>query len=101
MKHDNTKPNYSKHKKELFGQSDMKVVAEAIGDLHYETLSALFFELSEKIDSDGRKDFINGRIKLSEKLFNAKLHLHWTGIYFQDAWEISKPFMTNDNTQTK
>jgi len=47
--------NYINHKKEVLGESDMKVLAEKIGDLHYETLSEFICELSDKLFINSRK----------------------------------------------
>lgn len=54
----------SKHKKEVLGCSDMKQLAEMIGDLHYESLEIFLRELKRKLEADGRKDFEEGRILL-------------------------------------
>lgn len=89
------KPDCCRHKKEIAGTSDMKVLADMIGDLHYETLTELLGALAEKISMDGHKDESNGREKLAEQLYNvagliskAQIHCNW-------AWQISKPFMTS------
>lgn len=43
----------SQHPKSLFGETDMKKVAEAIGDLHYKKLYALLKYLEVKLFIDG------------------------------------------------
>jgi hypothetical protein len=83
----------SKHKKEVAGVSDMKVLAEMIGDLHYQSLSELLYHLSNKIYADGEKDFANGRTTLSHYLFEAQINIHLAYQKIEQAWKISKPFM--------
>lgn len=85
----------SQHKKNLFGEADMKVVAEAIGDLHYETLSDLLYHLSSKLYEDGKKDFQAGRTQVSHYLFLAQMRVHAAHHSIHEAWEISKPFMND------
>ena len=87
----------SEHKKEVAGISDMKVLAEAIGDLHYETLSDLLYYLSDKFFWDGKKDFDNGRTKLSGHLFEAQMKVHSAHKSIYQAFHVSKPFMPPDN----
>ena len=83
----------SQHKKDLFGHSDMKEVAEAIGDLHYETLAELIDQLSKKISLDGLKDETHGRVELAANLFMVAGHLAKAHVFASWAYEISKPFM--------
>lgn len=88
----------SKHKKDVAGISDMKVLAEMIGDLNYETLAEFFLQLAIKIDKDSVKDFNGGRIKLSQSLKNAVNRLELVQYSISEAWEISEPFMTKNKT---
>lgn len=83
----------SNHKKDLYGHSDMKEVAEAIGDLRYDTLAELFGHLQEKLFNDMVKDNEGGRPKLGHCLLwtHYAIRKAWTGA--ERAWEISKPFM--------
>lgn len=85
--------NCSNHRKDLFGQTDMKVVAEAIGDLHYETLAKLLKEIGNKIFYDSRKDRENGRTKLASQLWQSSLHIGTASGYISEASKISEPFM--------
>lgn len=85
--------NCSEHKKEVAGISNMKELANLIGDLHYETLSTLLYHLSDKMYHDGRKDFCAGRTNLSHFLFEAQLSLHRSHQHIEQAWKISQPFM--------
>lgn len=84
----------SKHKKEIEGISDMKILAEKIGDLHYESLSELLYHLQDKIWKDGQKDIFNGRVNLGENLLDASISLDAVAEFIKKAWEISKPFMS-------
>jgi hypothetical protein len=83
----------SKHKKDLFGETDMKKVAEAIGDLHYETLAVLLDQLSSKLYLDAAKDRADGRKMIAASLEYAASPIHEAHIFIEHAWQISKPFM--------
>lgn len=85
--------NCSQHTKEVAGISDMKELAEMIGDLHYETLSEFIGALAEKISYDGHKDETNGKTKLSEQLYYVAGYLAKASIHSSWAWQISKPFI--------
>ena len=82
-----------KHKKEVAGISDMKILAEMIGDLHYETLAELLAKLNQRIWEDSLKDRKEGRIKLAKELYRAASSLADAYNHIYDAWQISKPYM--------
>lgn len=92
--------NCSNHKKDLFGETDMKKVAEAIGDSHYKLLSLLLYHLREKLWKDGVKDAAEGRVKLGEHLMQASTRIAQARIYIEGAWKISKPFMEPKNKKS-
>lgn len=71
----------------------MKVVAEAIGDLHYETLSELFNQLGLKFSIDSGVDFDAGRQRLADVLLTMASQSHFLMDSAKRAWQISKPFM--------
>lgn len=83
----------SRHKKEVAGITDMKLLAEMIGDLHYETLADLFKHLATKISLDSKKDKGEGKIDLSECLWQLSVFMAGARGWAEDAWKISKPFM--------
>jgi hypothetical protein len=83
----------SQHKKDIAGISDMKQLAEMIGDLHYETLSQLLFELQTKLHEDSMNDLKNNRFKLSHHLRRASTYLYEASNDIESAWQISKKFM--------
>lgn len=88
----------SRHRKDVLGCADMKQLAEMIGDLHYETLAELMYRIAVKFKDDGNKDDASDRKKLATKLFycyNAAMVCHWG---LKEAWEISKPFMSQSKT---
>lgn len=91
--------NCSNHKKELFGHTDMKEVASAISDLHYETLAKLLDRLSDKLYDDASKDLLKNRTKLSVELREASQYLATASNSIESAWKISKPFMENKTTE--
>lgn len=88
-----TENNCSQHKKEVAGISDMKVLAEMIGDLHYQTLHKLFTLLWLKFDLDAKNDLKNGKIKLGCKLMDVRLKVFSAAEEIKELWQISKPFM--------
>ncbi len=81
------------HKKDVLGIEDMKVLAEMVGDLHYQTLSEFLYSLSSKIQSDASKDRKAGRIQLALKLWAAKNSIEDGFVSINEAWKISEPFM--------
>lgn len=85
--------NCSRHSKQVAGISDMKLLAEAIGDLHYETLAELFNYLASKLASDAIKDAKGGRYSLATELNGASHYIDKAFNHIETAWLISKPFM--------
>lgn len=85
----------SRHKKDLFGQTDMRVVAEAIGDLNYETLAELIGHLCEKVYQDAQKDKEGGRKLLSQELLIVSQKFDSAACGLQRVLGISRPFMNN------
>lgn len=83
----------SEHKKDIAGISDMKELAEMIGDLHYETLYRFLGELADKLFEDYKNDERAGRIKLSKCLDKASVYLDNAAEMMFKAYKISKPFM--------
>ena len=71
----------------------MKMLADDIGNMHYESLSELLGYLSEKLHDDAVKDRDNGRKLLSENLSKASSNIGVAQINIERAWEISKPYM--------
>lgn len=94
------KPDCSQHPKEIFGESDMKKVAEAIGDLHYDSLYGVFHYLSEKIHNDAKKDRMAGRIKLSAILYGVASLIGDASEEISQAYDICRPFMDNQPSNT-
>lgn len=89
-----SKPDCSRHSKQVAGISDMKLLAENIGDLHYETLAELFHELQEKFDRDYQRDSKAGYAQLAMCLWDASIDCGSVSLYIKNAWRISKTFMT-------
>jgi len=83
----------SNHRKDLFGRSDMKVVAEAIGDLHYEAMVELFDNLTLKFRKDGIKDIDGERVDIGDILLQSSGITFRLAKKIRVAWKISKPFM--------
>lgn len=82
------------HKKEVAGISDMRILAEMIGDLHYETFAELLNRLAEKIFNDYSKDKEAGRTELANCLLWTYYGIHKASYGAERAWRISKPFMS-------
>lgn len=93
MEASNKKNTCLKHRKDVCEISDMKVLAEMIGDLHYETLDVFLDNLAVKLHRDGIKDFNAGRKELGNALQNTGLYIQKSRLYMGKAWQISKPFM--------
>lgn len=91
--------NCSNHRKDLMGQTDMQHIAQDIGNLHYETLGYMLNYLSKKLKEDSRKDWQAGRIQIANRLKLASQHIKDARIQIQEAWQISKPFMENQNPE--
>ena len=87
----------SKHKKEVFGESDMAALAEAVGDLHYEALAYFLLELGNKILADAKVDYDAGRFKLASELHHLGFGLHGAYLRSLSVWNVCKPFMKENN----
>lgn len=88
----------SKHTKQVAGISDMKTLAEAVGDLHYESLAEFLDKLSDKLFLDAAKDRADDRRQLANFLEAGANNLQFASIQIESAWEASKPFM-DQNTK--
>lgn len=87
-------PNCGKHQRAISGYSgSMEMLANDIGNMHYESLSEFLAMLVKKINEDASKDRERGRIKLAMALFGSSASLSDASSYIYEAWEISKPFM--------
>lgn len=88
------KSDCSKHKKDLFGETDMKVVAKAIRNMHHEARAILIDELANEISLEGWEDQ-KLKPELSEQLFTVAGYLTKAAIHSNFVWQISKPYMEN------
>lgn len=84
--------NCSQHKKDLFGETDMKKVAEAIRYMHHQTRAILIDEISRQISLEGLDDQIL-KPKLANELFMVAGYLSKAADHSKFVWQISKPFM--------
>lgn len=88
--------NCSKHKKEVCGVSDMKVLAEMITSMHYQSLAELYRHMGGSLKFDAFKDRHNTakpKPRLADALWIAGDHLEVAAEVIEKAWQISKPFM--------
>lgn len=81
------------HKREVAGISNMTLLAEMIGNLHYQTLAELLFELQTKFHKDSMADLAKKRFKLAHQLRRASKWLYEASFDIENAWQISKPYM--------
>lgn len=86
--------NCSNHRKDVHGETDMKHLAEEIGNLHYESLSILLYHLSKKMDSDSQKDYKAGRKKIALLLEYVGVSLFEASTRMERVWKICEPKMT-------
>ncbi len=86
----------SKHKKEVAGITDMKLLAEMVGDLNYGSLQHFLGHLAIKLNNDGLKDRGDGRNQLGYALNAASDDIQRASIQILQAWRISKPFMKDE-----
>lgn len=89
--------NCSNHRKDVHGETDMKHLAEEIGNLHYETLQNFLGYLGIKLYKDSIKDRIAGREKLGYSLLDASDNIQSAANNIKTAWQICKPFMETEN----
>lgn len=87
------RPDCSKHKTDLAGISDMRKLAEMIGDMNYKTLVDLFFFLSLKFSGDAHADLIKGRDQLAAELNMIATEMGSARMRMFKAWTISKKYM--------
>lgn len=85
--------NCSQHRKDVFGKTDMKEVAKEIGDLHYEALTKLMYELQAKILTDGAKDIIAKRTDLGTALLAVSDNISGAWIAMRKVWKLCKDKM--------
>jgi hypothetical protein len=90
-------PDCSRHKKEVAGISDMKLLAGMVGDLHYKSLEDFIGYLCTKLYKDGLKDRMNNREKLGYVLTDASDALKKAAKHIAEAWVICQPYMKSDN----
>ena len=87
-----------KHKRMIDGyKGDIEQLANDIGDLHYEELAKLLFALDRKLNRDSYQDSRNGRTKLAQSLTYAGHSIFNAARRIDEAWEISKPYMEENN----
>lgn len=86
-------PDCSNHQKDLFGQTDMKVVAEAIANMDYRPQVQLLAELSRKINADAENDYLAGREKLAAALQYTGMSLFESALRMEKVWKVCEPFM--------
>ncbi len=81
------------HKKEIAGITDMKVLAEMIENLHYESQADFlnhYCALTKERSINDRKEW---KPRLANFLDAASNNLGFAAEQIKGAWQISKPFM--------
>lgn len=74
-------------------------LAEDIGNLRYDALADFLRALSDKIASDGAKDYARNRVKLAAHLQHCAEKVHEAAIDCDQAWRICEPFMRSDENK--
>lgn len=92
------KPDCSNHSKEVAGISDMKVLAEMIGDLHYESLAELNERLKEKYAEDAGNDLKAENHKVASDLALMAYFQKQLSIVSSRLWQTCKPLMEQNKT---
>jgi hypothetical protein len=87
------KPTCSTHAESVAGITDMKLLAEMVGDLHYEVLREFMIRLEVKLLIDSMNDAHGNRMKLSDALLVASGKIGEASHSINKAWNISSPFM--------
>lgn len=82
-----------KHKKDVAGISDMKVLAEMIVNLHYESHAELYKHLTISYREAAHDDWAAGNKELANILHEISYRLYQTQPLADKLWQISKPFM--------
>ena len=83
----------TEHKAHIQHYETHKELAEAIGNLRYDSLIELFDELSKKFERDAIADGKRGRKLLSEKLHAVSFGFAVIKINMQKTWKICKRYM--------
>ena len=91
--------NCSRHKSHIEHYPNHKELAEAIGDLRYDSLIELFAELAKKFEKDADADNRRGRTRLSDKLGEIHFGFIKQTAAMEGAWEICKPYMETKNNK--
>lgn len=87
MKHSDTIPYYD----------DLEPLAEALGDLYYDTLADFLHFLGDKLMQDANADMRRDRSALSGHLMACSLYLENASHEIQQAWKICKPHVQDKN----
>jgi hypothetical protein len=85
------------HRKDVARYSGtLTELADDLGDLRYDALSAFLRALAAKLDADGAADAGRGRRKLSAALRNAGVSVAVAATDVERAWSICSPRMEAD-----
>ena len=85
------------HKAEIKYPGGAEQLAEDLGNLRYDTLSAFLELLSIKLTKDSEKDASRDREQLAMALRTAAQAVHGASGWIDIAWKISKPYMESKN----
>lgn len=72
---------------------DPKIVATAVANTSYDSLTEFTTRLSEQISSDSVRDRDNGKKRLASNLHSAAIYLKEARDYIAGAWGVSKKYM--------
>lgn len=81
---------------EMFGEDIPACeLAEALGDLRYDSLADYLSALAAKLQKDSRSDGGRGRGQLAERLQRAAFALDEAALEIEGAWKICEPYMVS------
>jgi monomeric isocitrate dehydrogenase len=83
-----------KHPETITAYPDsLTTLANEIGDLRYDALAEFLMTLSQKLESDGKKDGARGRKQLAHCLQASSEAIKHATEEIQTAWHICEPYM--------
>lgn len=88
-----------KHLTTLPYKTDLKELAEDIGNLQYDSLAEFLQYLSDKLKRDCVADLKRKRPQLSIYLFLCSTYLNRASEIIKNTWRICKPYMNEDKNE--
>jgi len=84
----------AKHPRTVDGYNgSLEKLAEAIGNMTYDTTSVFIEKLADDLIRQGDADLARGRKKLASELYSAAQELYEARDAMDKAWKICEPYM--------